>query len=242
MYEIITEGKVKMYAPKDDKVSKKLPVFYNPVMKLNRDISLLLLNALCKTKNIENMEIGLPLAGTGVRAMRFLAEGGHWVGSVYANDHSEEAYNLMKRNMELNFEDTDKIHLKCNDANKFLMDSMGFDYIDIDPFGSPNLFLENAIRRLNKGGVLAVTATDTSALAGTYPSACRRKYWAKPMRNELMHEVGIRILIRKVQLVASQLSKALTPVFCYSHQHYMRVFFVCQKGKMKVDDVLKKHK
>ncbi|MCU0373510.1 MAG: ATP-binding protein, partial [Ignavibacteria bacterium] len=42
----------------------------------------------------------------------------------------------------------------------------GFDYIDIDPFGSPCPFLDAAIKRLSRGGILAVTATDTSALAG----------------------------------------------------------------------------
>ena len=56
-----------------------------------------------------------------------------------------------------------------------------------------------------------------------------------------MHEIGLRILIRKVQLVGSQYGKALIPIFSYSKDHYMRVFFKCEKGKTKVDNLLRMH-
>ena len=69
-FERITEGKALVFVPKEKKVSKKLPVFYNPAMKLNRDISVLLLNSLDK----KNMQIALPMAGTGIRGARFLLE------------------------------------------------------------------------------------------------------------------------------------------------------------------------
>ena len=38
-----------------------------------------------------------------------------------------------------------------------------FDYIDIDPFGSPNPFLAAAIGRITRNGIVAVTATDTAS-------------------------------------------------------------------------------
>ena len=57
-----------------------------------------------------------------------------------------------------------------------------------------------------------------------------------------MHEAGIRILIRKVQLVAAQYDKALTPIFSHSTKHYMRVYFRCVKSKTAVDNVLSNHK
>ena len=88
---------------------------------------------------------------------------------------------------------------------------------------------------------MAVTATDTSALCGTFPKACLRKYWAMPKKGAIMHETGLRILIRKIQLVAAQYDKALVPVFSYSKEHYMRVFLRNDKGKNKVDGILKQH-
>jgi tRNA (guanine26-N2/guanine27-N2)-dimethyltransferase len=54
-----------------------------------------------------------------------------------------------------------------------------------------------------------------------------------------MHEFGIRILIRKVQLIGAQHDKALVPVFCYAKEHYMKIFFRCATGKTRVDEVLK---
>jgi len=56
---------------------------------------------------------------------------------------------------------------------------------------------------MHKEGFLAVTATDTSALTGTYPKATKRKYWADSYRTEFLHEQAIRILIRKVQMIGA---------------------------------------
>ena len=67
---MITEGKAKIDVKIEKIVSKKMETFYNPVMKFNRDISMLLL----KSINNKNMQIGLPLAGSGVRGIRFLLE------------------------------------------------------------------------------------------------------------------------------------------------------------------------
>jgi len=226
----IVEGKARINVYLG-KVSKKLPVFYNPNMKLNRDISISLINALGG-----EWQIALPLAGSGVRGIRMLKECENV--KVSFNDYNVEASELIMQNLQSNGVTGDVF---CKDAELFLQLSTGFNYIDIDPFGSPNFLLDIAVKRLSRGGILAVTATDTSALSGTYPKACMRKYWAKPLRNELMHEIGVRILARKVQLIAAQYEKALVPVFSHSSLHYMRVYFKCTKGKKHVDEVLKQH-
>jgi tRNA (guanine26-N2/guanine27-N2)-dimethyltransferase len=189
------------------------------------------------------MQIGLPLAGTGIRGVRLLLELKKGkIKHISINDYDEKAVKVIKQNIKLNrIKTSGKITITKKDANIFILESSGFDYIDIDPFGSPNYFLDSAVKRLARNGLLAVTATDTSALAGSFPSACIRKYWAAPLRNELKHEAGLRIMIRKVQLIGAQFDKALTPVYSYAEQHYMRVFFRCEKGKHRVDKLLKQH-
>jgi tRNA (guanine26-N2/guanine27-N2)-dimethyltransferase len=237
--DIVTEGKAIIKIKTSKIVSKDMPVFYNPVMELNRTLSVLLLNALDK----KEMRIGLPLEASGLRGIRFLKELKKGkIKSIHLNDYDETAVNSMKENIALNkILLEEKIIISQNDANLFLLNSNGFDYIDIDPFGTPNPFLDSAVKRISRDGILAVTATDTAALSGTYPDACARKYWAVPLRNEIMHEVGLRILIRKCQLVAAQFEKALTPIYSYSDEHYMRIFFLCKKGKKNVDEVLVRH-
>ena len=240
MYVSIEEGKAKVRVPKPAKVvSKEMPVFYNPVMKLNRDISVLLLNAIDK----KGLRIADILAASGIRSIRFIKELKKGkINEISINDYSKDSIKLINENLKLNkIKKSKKIKIANEDANLLLLNSTGFDYIDIDPFGTPNPFLDSAVKRLARDGILAVTATDTAALSGTFPEACLRKYWAVPLRNELMHEVGLRILIRKVQLIGAQFDKALMPVFSYSMHHYLRVFFRCEKGKKAVDKILSQH-
>ncbi len=239
--QTITEGNatINIY---DGKISKELPVFYNPVMKLNRDISILLLNSL----NKKMMQIGLPLSGSGIRGIRFVLElNEQCINSIYLNDNSKEAIKLIEKNFKLNklnlhgLKRKGLINISQQDGNEFMLNSKGFDYIDIDPFGPPIAFLDSAIKRISRGGILAITATDTSALSGTYPKACKRKYWSNPVKDSTMHETGLRILARRVQLIGVSQQKALTPIFSYSKDHYMRIFFVCEKGKEKCDELYK---
>ena len=238
MHTITNEGAVKLKTPKTEKISSKMEVFYNPVMSLNRSISVLLLNSINKNK----MQIADPLAASGVRSIRFLRElNKNKIKKIYINDHNKKAMDLIKQNLALNKIKKSNFIITNEDANLFLLNSTGFDYIDIDPFGTPNPFLDAACKRIGRDGILAVTATDTSALCGTFPKACIRKYWALPRKDAIMHETGLRILIRKIQLVAAQYDKALIPVFSYSKEHYMRVFFRNKKGKNIADKMLKMH-
>ncbi len=234
------EGKAVIYTDSGhkDKISKQLEVFYNPVMKANRDLTILFMKTFYKL-NKKKLAVGLPLAGSGIRGIRFALEAKECIKNIEMNDYNPDAVKNMKKNLILN-----KVKIKTfnKDANLFLLENKGYDFIDLDPFGSPNQFLENSLRRLSRGGVLCVTATDTAALTGTYPSTTKWKYWAKSFLNPEKHELALRILIRKVQLIGSQYERALTPMFSYAKDHYYRVFFVCKKSKTEASKIINNHK
>lgn len=240
MYKIVTEGSARIKVSGENKISKKLPVFYNPLMKFNRDVSILILNSI----NKQDMQVALPLAGTGVRGIRFLKElKKNKIKNISFNDYNENFLKIIKTNLSLNkIKINKKIKTFNQDANLFLLNSKGFDYIDIDPFGSPNSFLDAAVKRISRDGILAVTATDTAPLAGTYPKTCLRNYWALPKRDECMHETGLRILIRKCQLIGAQYEKALFPIFSFYKDHYFRIFFQCLKSNEGVDKIIEQHR
>lgn len=228
----ITEGAIKLIVP----IAKRIyeaPVFYNPDMITNRDTSVLLLRAM--DRKFWCMDL---LAGTGVRGLRIKKEVKN--AQVDLNDKNPVAYKLIKRNAKLN-----KLKVKITNLNaefRLANYKQVYNYIDIDPFGTPVPYLDAAVKALKwRGGILGITATDTSALCGTYPKACLRKYGAKPLRNYLMHETGIRILIKKVQEVAAQYEVALTPIFCHSTLHYMRVYFKADSGAKRTDKILEQH-
>ena len=227
-FKTISEGAVKLKIP----IAKRIydaDVFYNPVMVLNRDISILI----AKVFGFESA-VDL-LSATGIRALRLKKEAG--VKEVFANDANPYAVKLIKANAKLNRLKVNITKLKANEF--FCKTSQGFDYIDVDPFGTPVPFLDLAMRAVKKGGMIGVTATDTAALCGAAPSACLRKYGAKPLHDEIMHEVGIRILLKKIVEAGAQYDIALTPIFCHSTEHYMRVYLQADRGADKTNSVLR---
>ena len=185
MYETIKEGLAIIRIKKAEKISKEMEVFYNPIMKLNRDIAILLL------QQFPPMHLCDPLAASGVRSIRFSKELKH--KSIAINDMNKKAVKSIKNNLKFNkLNNNKKLKIYNEDTNLLLLNSKGFDYIDIDPFGTSNYYLDAAIKRLSRNGILAVTNTDTAALTGTYPKSCIRKYWAVPKLDYLMHERGFR--------------------------------------------------
>ncbi len=237
MVSRIEEGKIKIKIPenKRKKLDSKMPVFYNPVMQLNRDISIIFLNSIKRKSKLPLRCLDL-LSASGIRALRIKKEVPNT--EVTANDLNELAYEKIKSNAQEN-------HLKINyqnkEANALLAELNSYDFIDIDPFGTPIPFLDSAIKRISPHGFISVTATDTSALCGTYEYACRRKYSSKTLRCKFMHEIGIRILIKKIQEIAAQYDVALTPIFSHSSNHYMKVYLKKEIGAKKANQILKNH-
>ena len=60
--------------------------------------------------------------------------------------------------------------------NKIYGSRQLFDCIDLDPYGSPAMFLDSAIRSIKSGGLLLVTATDAGVLCGNGADTCYTKY------------------------------------------------------------------
>ncbi|MFT4326354.1 MAG: hypothetical protein ACMXYK_02535 [Candidatus Woesearchaeota archaeon] len=235
MIQKISEGKCTFKASLG-KVSKDLEVFYNPKMRFNRDMSIALINTyFTKDQKRKMLKIGLPLAGSGIRGLRILKECA--VTSVYFNDISANAVRTIKKNTRFQ-----KKAFVCQEkAQVFLQKKGPFDYIDIDPFGSSISFIDSAIPNLRNNGILAITNTDTAALCGSYPDVTKRRYTANPFNYEIRQEFGLRILIRKVQEIGCMYDCALVPIFSYSKEHYMRVFFKKVLSKELCKTILSQH-
>lgn len=246
--EIVEEGKVKVLVPKLSAFVKKpweyapskAPVFYNPIMELNRDIAVLAIQAYQRTVN-RKISICEPLAGCGIRGIRFAKEVEN-VKKVLVNDINEKAYQLAKHNVQMNGLDK-RIVVKNEDANLLLAQygapRKRFDAIDLDPFGSPAPFLDSAIRATRDGGLLALTATDMAPLCGVYPKACIRKYGGKPLRTEYCHELAVRLLAGCLATTAAKYEIGVKIVFSHSTDHYIRVYTVLRHGAQNADESLK---
>jgi len=232
MFREITEGKTRLLVPEKGTFGQtekgreqRPPVFYNPRMKLNRDVCCSFVRAL------GNITFADVLAGSGAKGIRVANEAGC---TVFLNDANEYAVELIKKNAKLN---RVKVDVFNEDANLFLL-KHGFDFVDIDPFGTPVPFLDNSILAASKNGYLGITATDTAPLCGVYPKACFRKYGAKPLRSEFCHEVGLRILLGYVARTAAKYERGIKCLLGHSTEHYLRLYVKLSPGKKNADSSL----
>jgi tRNA (guanine26-N2/guanine27-N2)-dimethyltransferase len=211
-------------------------VFYNPKMEFCRDISVAV--AQTSARRLGKLRICDPLAGVGVRGIRYAKEVSG-VSKIVTNDRSPKAGQFISRNVKRNrVEQLVEIHQK--DANLLLWENRWrFNFIDIDPFGSPSPFLDAACAAMSRQGMLALTATDTAPLCGSRARACIRRYGTRPLRTEYCRELGIRILIGFAQRVAGKHELALTPLLSHATEHYFRIYLWAERGARRSDYLLK---
>ncbi len=247
--EIVKEGKVSVRAPKLAAYVKeaweyapsKAPVFYNPAMEPNRDIAILTLQTYQKMLG-RKISVCEPLTGCGIRGVRFAVEV-EGVRKVFVNDIKPEAAKLARFNIELNRVKSNVL-VANEDANLFLSRYAAprkrFDYVDIDPFGSPVPYLDAALRALRSGGLLALTATDMAPLCGVHPRACVRKYGGTSLRTEYCHELAVRLLIGCLTMMAAKHDTGVEVLFSHSTDHYIRVYAIGRYGARLADKSVQK--
>jgi len=237
--EVIQEGQTKVVVPRlkefvkqpCDYAPSKAPVFYNPLMELNRDIAVLAVQAY--QKNVDRkIAVCEPLTGCGLRGIRFATEV-KGVKKVILSDVNKKAFGLASYNVQMNHLQK-RIAIKNREANNILSSYSAprkrFDVIDIDPFGSPVPFIDSATRALRNHGLIALTATDMASLCGVHSRACIRKYGGKPLRTEYCHELAIRLLAGCLATTAAKHDIGVRIVFSHRGEHYVRVYATIEYG------------
>jgi len=233
--ETIMEGQTKLVVPDTGKEigpASRARIFYNPAMRSNRDITVLFGKAMAR----DGWKILDALGGTGAKGIRLANELEQDV-QIQINDLSQEAFQVIKKNIKTN---RLKNATASNEEFNALLSDGGFDWIEIDPYGSPVKFIDLAVRRLSKGGILSITATDTAPLCGAKPETCKRRYLAAPLKTEACHEFGLRILVGNTIRRAAIFDYGLEPVLAYYHGHYFRAFFRKKKGAKTANASLEK--
>jgi len=226
--DFFKEGKAIFFA--EDKQLKKAEVFFNPKRKFDRDLNVLLVYSLMH-ENSTGLEL---FSGSGVRGLRLCIETGRFSAFNFNDIKSKE---VVERNLKINRK-LSKIDKKVTDFDAAVFEAdKKYDYIDIDPFGSPILYLDSALSLLKKDGILAVSATDTAALMGSAQKACMRKYGSVSLKTAYSNEIGIRILIKKVIEEAAVHSIKLIPLLFNFEGNFIRVYFksTASKAKGKID-------
>ena len=210
--------------------------FLNPAMAGSRTRSVMLLADALENDWLvpadKPIRIIEALAATGIRSRRWLNEIPeqhlHRL-HVLCNDIDPVSMQWAEANLKEYPAGID-IQLNSGDARSLMLDS-GWQWIDIDPFGSPTPFIDSAIQSCSRLAVLDVCATDTAALTGSSPSACRRRYDAMAVVDDLRHDTGMRILLGALARAAARHDRVISPKLVIFDDHHIRATVLVRRSK-----------
>lgn len=171
------------------------------------------------------------LSASGLRSIRYakeLGEYGSIVKKIVANDISDVAVDLIKKNILANSV-SDIVTSSLCDANTILHSSSRsyddrFHVIDLDPFGTGAQFFDSAVRSIGEAGLLMVTCTDTAVLCGNASESCFARYGSMSLRAEFCHEAALRIILRSIESHAAVYGRYIKPLLSLSVDFYVRLF------------------
>ncbi|CAH1443555.1 unnamed protein product [Lactuca virosa] len=165
------------------------------------------------------------LSATGLRALRYAREV-EGIGQVVALDNDKASVEACRRNIKFNGSVASaKVESNFADARVYMLTHpKEFDMVDLDPYGSPSVFLDSAVQSIADGGMLMCTATDMAVLCGGNGEVCYSKYGSYPLRGKYCHEMALRILLACIESHANRYKRYIVPVLSVQMDFYVRVF------------------
>ena len=229
----IVEGGTTLFVPSASLTRTEpptTPFFFNPAASVNRDISVAI------TEVVSGRTFCDSLAGIGARGVRLANEASRPL-DVTMVDFNPSALRVAEKNAGAN--SLKRCDFVKSEANTFLFSRFRrdskFDFVDIDPFGTPVSYIQGGFGAAADGGVVSLTATDTAVLCGVYPEVCRRRYSSQPLKNEFKHETALRILLNACRRIAGMNDIGIEPVAAHSTRHYLRVYARVRVGAANAD-------
>lgn len=208
-------------------------------MSFSRDLSICVLKAYANITRKKGMRLAEPLTASGVRGIRYAKEVEE-VEEVVLSDVNPVAVRIARINAFLN-QVHRKVIVKLSNANSLLSryDAKGkrFDFVDIDPFGSPAPYADSTIRSTVLGGLIALTATDMPPLCGVYPHVALRRYGGLSLRTEYCHELAVRLVLGLLCREAGKYELSIKPLIVHSTRHYIRVFVQLTPSKEGLENI-----
>ncbi|XP_064942360.1 tRNA (guanine(26)-N(2))-dimethyltransferase 1-like isoform X1 [Musa acuminata AAA Group] len=165
------------------------------------------------------------LAASGLRALRYAREV-DGIGQVIALDNDKASIEACKRNIKFNGSVAcSKVEAHLADARVYMLTHQKeFDVVDLDPYGSPSVFLDSAVQSVADGGILMCTATDMAVLCGNNGEVCHSKYGSYPLKGKYCHEMALRILLACIESHANRYKRHIVPILSVYMDFYVRVF------------------
>uniref|UniRef100_A0A5G2QKR8 tRNA (guanine(27)-N(2))-dimethyltransferase n=1 Tax=Sus scrofa TaxID=9823 RepID=A0A5G2QKR8_PIG len=255
--EILKEADTDVQVCPNYSVPQKTDSYFNPKMKLNRQLIFCTLAALAEER--KPLECLDAFGATGIMGLQWAKHLGNAV-KVTINDLNENSVTLIQENCHLNKlkvvvdskekEESDDIleegeenlgNVKVTkmDAN-VLMHLRSFDFIHLDPFGTSVNYLDSAFRNIRNLGIVSVTSTDISSLYAKAQHVARRHYGCNIVRTEYYKELAARIVVAAVARAAARCNKGIEVLFAVALEHFVLVVVRVLRGPTSADETAKK--
>ncbi|VFQ69306.1 unnamed protein product [Cuscuta campestris] len=178
-----------------------------------------------KCRELKPPRILEALSASGLRALRYAREI-EGIGQVVALDNDPASVEACQRNIKFNGSVAcAKVESHIDDARVYMLTHpKDFDAVDLDPYGSPSVFLDAAVQSVVDGGILMCTATDMAVLCGGNGEVCYSKYGSYPLRGKYCHEMALRILLASIESHANRHKRYIVPILSIQMDFYVRVF------------------
>ena len=160
------------------------------------------------------------MCGSGVRALRYIEEGG--ATFVLANDADDDLEGEREANLRA-YIANGTAALSTGDATESFFSARlkrtYYDMIDVDGFGSGAPHSAEAWWALSIGGLLYLCSTDARSAAGkNAPSAAWRGFGAVAQSMPASNELGVRLLVADAVRQAAARGFEAVPVFGVFHR------------------------
>ncbi|XP_020032660.2 TRMT1-like protein isoform X1 [Castor canadensis] len=254
--EILKETDTDVQVCPNYSVPQKTDSYFNPKMKLNRQLIFCTLAALAEER--KPLECLDAFGATGIMGLQWAKHLGNAV-KVTINDLNENSVTLIQKNCYLNKlkvvvdskekeegdplgeeeENLGNIQVTKMDAN-VLMHLRSFDFIHLDPFGTSVNYLDSAFRNVRNLGIVSVTSTDISSLYAKAQHVARRHYGCNIVRTEYYKELAARIVVAAVARAAARCNKGIEVLFAVALEHFVLVVVRVLRGPTSADETAKK--
>ncbi|NXE93174.1 TRM1L protein, partial [Menura novaehollandiae] len=254
-YEVVKESATDVQVLPNHSTPQKTDSYYNPKMKLNRQLIFCALAVLSgERKPIECLDA---FGATGIMGLQWAK---HLRSSVKVtiNDCNENSVTMIKENCHLNKmkvklnikeeddettgdgeENSDTIEVTKMDAN-VIMHLRSFDFIHLDPFGTSVNYLDSAFKNVRSLGIVSLTSTDISSLYAKAQHVALRHYGCNIVRTEYYKELAARIVIAAVTRAAARCNKGIEVLLAVALEHFVLVVVRVLRGPTPADDSAKK--
>uniref|UniRef100_A0A7M4FZJ1 tRNA (guanine(27)-N(2))-dimethyltransferase n=1 Tax=Crocodylus porosus TaxID=8502 RepID=A0A7M4FZJ1_CROPO len=255
--EVLKEADTDVQVLPNYSTPQKTDSYFNPKMKLNRQLIFCALAVLAEERN--PLECLDAFGATGIMGLQWAKHLGNSV-KVTINDCNENSVTMIQENCHLNKmkvvmnskeeDDCDEtmeegeenigtIEVTKMDAN-IIMHLRSFDFIHLDPFGTSVNYLDSAFRNVRNLGIVSVTSTDISSLYAKAQHVALRHYGCNIVRTEYYKELAARIVVASVARAAARCNKGIEVLLAVALEHFVLVVVRVLRGPSPADDSAKK--